>query len=1042
MSIVAPRNEGADIEHCETQAVITRTMSRRGSVLHESRVLSRRNGFFHAFLSYQVASDSDKADALYNKLVCLAVQKLVQVPAPQPSYWPKEFKRSDACPVRIFYDKQCLSEGDMWEWNTSIDDVAHRAHSGGYIGALNKSIVVIPLVSVGVDEGGKLTGSIGRLFRYGYKAFYLAKDKIPWTEFKKGDTFWLSSRVARKNLVLFTRYKVEEVQPGSLTAATGQYSMQVMFEQSNARVVFYDQEAESRSESDCVSMTNVCLYYQTSNETIEGVDNVLFEWMYAYALMRINVNTSTTQPQGLHACRALYPIFYGSIISDLQQASSDSNIFDIISPLSSISKVAELLSPNIPFKIVQKIEKIFCDVQIASELPKGFLRSFFDDCNTFGVRSFVHELRNFQGFDFQSKLGSVDHLHVVSQKIFSCISLKFVDPRRFAMDKPMAQELVSFLDKSKAKYMLPVFASYNICSVTDLSMLDSRSLHNLADEISQSSQKNVYEVSLHLSHTVLRAKSSFLSQPLDVRLNKFTDNKLSLFTAATSKSAVDLLLGKGFFMAVTLIMAAGGAYSAALSYSSYGWEGNTISALILAIGCGSTSLASRFIHPRVGKSILAVMFTLIIASTIYGWYSSRDAGFGYCEKAQSTNRLLTDYETCDDYLFFAVLFIQLTLYTGGVFFVSIWQQYFWSHIFLVNSLLNVAYFIADTLIYAAPAVERAQDLMYACVCFALFLILMVSRRNFRLKARNLCHKDTLAHKKQWENLPATTRDDLGSFIRTRFAQYCDVTESASRSPPPLLQDVSNLQELYDRGNFINYTFQEWVESWFSKSSDVVFSDPSSKYSDSFKLDLSHILNVDVLRGPIKQPSRAISKIYRSYGGDVAKLTDVVRCTILCKEPCHLIHIAEAVLSRGCPAENKTVSRFAMIFGELFNFCSTDVKDDDSDDQDEVTGSAGQNHAAFVILRIRNRFDDSWTSNAEFADGYRDLSLKLLLAFEESDCGGCWFVPVANWARKKRSENGLHTMIVELQLKLKGSLEGEDMEKMHARYVKQRNLLSQ
>jgi hypothetical protein len=262
------------------------------------------------------------------------------------------------------------------------------------------------------------------------------------------------------------------------------------------------------------------------------------------------------------------------------------------------------------------------------------------------------------------------------------------------------------------------------------------------------------------------------------------------------------------------------------------------------------------------------------------------------------------------------------------------------------------------------------------------------------------------------------------------------------TPPPLLQESSNLQELYDRGNFINYTFQEWVESWFAASSDLVFSDPSSKFSNAFKLDLSHISNVEVLRGPIKQPSRAISKIYRSYGGDVAKLTDVVRCTILCKEACHLIQIAESVLKHGFPAETKTFSRCTKIFGELFNFCSSDVKDDDSDDEDAAPISEGQKEAAFVISRIRNRFDDSWTSNTESADGYRDLSFKLLIAFEESDCGGCWFVPVANWARKKRSENGLHTMICELQLKLKGTLEGADMEKMHARYVKQRNLLSQ
>jgi hypothetical protein len=204
--------------------------------------------------------------------------------------------------------------------------------------------------------------------------------------------------------------------------------------------------------------------------------------------------------------------------------------------------------------------------------------------------------------------------------------------------------------------------------------------------------------------------------------------------------------------------------------------------MLVAIGCTATCLISRYLHARYGKYVLAVMFTLIIAADIYGRYSSRDSGFGYCDKAQSADRHLTDYATGDNYLFFVILFIQFTLYSGIVVFSLFWQQDFWMHVFLVNSILNVAYYISDTIIIDAAVTDRAQDIVYTGSCFLFFLILTISRRNFQLKARRLRQKDAEIYEKQLENLDPQLRFDLVSFIYHGFQQFCDVTESKRDAP--------------------------------------------------------------------------------------------------------------------------------------------------------------------------------------------------------------------------------------------------------------------
>ena len=67
--------------------------------------------------------------------------------------WPKEFKRAEttgASGIRVFLDKFCLLDGAQWEGNLK--------GSGGFVGALLKSLVFLPVFSA-----NGFTGSLGQM---------------------------------------------------------------------------------------------------------------------------------------------------------------------------------------------------------------------------------------------------------------------------------------------------------------------------------------------------------------------------------------------------------------------------------------------------------------------------------------------------------------------------------------------------------------------------------------------------------------------------------------------------------------------------------------------------------------------------------------------------------------------------------------------------------------------------------------------------------------------------------------------------------------
>jgi hypothetical protein len=187
----------------------------------------------------------------------------------------------------------------------------------------------------------------------------------------------------------------------------------------------------------------------------------------------------------------------------------------------------------------------------------------------------------------------------------------------------------------------------------------------------------------------------------------------------------------------------------------------------------------------------------------------------------------------------------------------------------------------------------------------------------------------------------------------------------------------------------------------------------------------------VCPGPVKQVTRSISKTVRSYRGNFRRLTDLVRTTI---EFASFDDIRSFLLA----LHGKSVC-------SLKDFTTFWPVDDDDNDSAHESSVASENFEdrCMQILRIRNRFDPSPDYKKHLFGGYRDISLKVKMAFiclpSVSSSDRVKFVAMSRWR-----DPGTKRLVFEIQLhhqamKL-GSSEA-DKAKHHRKYVKSRDMIN-
>ena len=207
--------------------------------------------------------------------------------------------------------------------------------------------------------------------------------------------------------------------------------------------------------------------------------------------------------------------------------------------------------------------------------------------------------------------------------------------------------------------------------------------------------------------------------------------------------------------------------------------------------------------------------------------------------------------------------------------------------------------------------------------------------------------------------------------------------------------------------------------------------------EAFKIVFPGMKSVSaaVCPGPVKQVTRSISKTVRSYRGNFRRLTDLVRTTI---EFASFDDIRSFLLA----LHEKSICSLK----DFASFWPLDDHDNDSsrelsaviDNFEERSSSV-----AMQILRIRNRFDPSPEYRKHLFGGYRDISLKVKMAFvclspgSKADC--VKFVPMSRWR-----DPGTKRLVFEIQLhhqEMKLGFSEADKEKHHRKYATSRDMIT-
>jgi len=198
------------------------------------------------------------------------------------------------------------------------------------------------------------------------------------------------------------------------------------------------------------------------------------------------------------------------------------------------------------------------------------------------------------------------------------------------------------------------------------------------------------------------------------------------------------------------------------------------------------------------------------------------------------------------------------------------------------------------------------------------------------------------------------------------------------------QITSNMDELMDLATEVNYHFQDLVMAWC----------PPGTF---------HI------PGPVKRPLRSMQKATRRYRRDLACLTDLVRCTIVCND----------------------ITKAAQVLKVIVAKCSSDDKP-----QSTKYAAARSGMEDDIILRvhkIKNRFDPEYDDTT--TAGYRDIALQVEVGWIVGKDGMCWFVPVSHW----KSDVRVDRLVCEVQIQVKDCVHrGQASDEQHTRYIKFRD----
>lgn len=228
--------------------------------------------------------------------------------------------------------------------------------------------------------------------------------------------------------------------------------------------------------------------------------------------------------------------------------------------------------------------------------------------------------------------------------------------------------------------------------------------------------------------------------------------------------------------------------------------------------------------------------------------------------------------------------------------------------------------------------------------------------------------------------------------------------------------------------------------------DVLFGH-ATEVNDTFHDLIAEIVGAvhvgRLLRGPIKQTSRAIQKAFRCYGRDASCLTDIVRCTVVFDSIPDMATFFDEIVSRaqiGFPEQEKQAWEFwqSDVVGsgsaELPRQETIKLIERGEDSAADTHAKVSRREQRMRITRLKNRTDpdfDVWQSA-----GFRGVSMSIEVGWVMEASGALRLLAVEKWEQVDAA-----THICELQLQLSSMSDLSTDIPTYQYYVRWRNLLS-
>jgi hypothetical protein len=361
------------------------------------------------------------------------------------------------------------------------------------------------------------------------------------------------------------------------------------------------------------------------------------------------------------------------------------------------------------------------------------------------------------------------------------------------------------------------------------------------------------------------------------------------------------------------------------------------------------------------------------------------------------------------------------------------QSRAWRTWCVVTILTSIWYFIEIAYCSTSPVPNAVLAQPLPSLVGGVIVLMFTEIFHFRGRQLALrhCIGDDFRREKLWQKI---SNEEMAA-----LQQFCDFTRSiygfrGFKNSSPICQELNSIEDLYFLAHVSNSMFQDFFQFLASESKAIpesltLCSSSFVKAMEAVKARLNK-QKCTLVRGPVKRPDRAIAKVFRTYGGDVSKLTDLVRCSLMFDCFSDMECFAKALFSICC-----------------FGFGFTENHRPNLPNAEMCYPLLNQNHPEnhlFSIERIRNRFDSSYSS----ASAYRDVSIKVTIGVQSSTKGKHVLVPVSEWNNpSSKSSVGIcrnksvRLFVCEVQLHHSGIQLDDESSTVHNNYVTMRNLAS-